>query len=149
MTKEEILNYITSTPENANRRVLSDMLDELVNSSGSGGGSSFFVAKIIADSNWENFTFDKTFEELLAAVNSFTPVFGYIGNETDGYAPISLASIFTYNDDAGAHGQASFVSMTILGGGPEPSYLYESAYIISIDNTVTFLGKEFTLTPKT
>lgn len=35
MTKEDILNYVMDTPENTNRMVLNDMIDELVNSSGS------------------------------------------------------------------------------------------------------------------
>ena len=38
MTKEEILDYITNTPENANRRVLSDMIDELQSGGGGVGG---------------------------------------------------------------------------------------------------------------
>ena len=37
MTKEEILNYVMDTPNNTNRMVLGDMIDELVNSSSSGG----------------------------------------------------------------------------------------------------------------
>ena len=36
MTKEDILNYVMNSPENTNRMVLSDMLDEF-NSSGGGG----------------------------------------------------------------------------------------------------------------
>ena len=41
MTKEEILDYVMDTPENTNRMVLSDMLDEF--SSGSGSGSVLIV----------------------------------------------------------------------------------------------------------
>ena len=43
MTKEEILNYVMDTPDNTNRRVLSDMLDEFTSSSGGGGIFTFEI----------------------------------------------------------------------------------------------------------
>lgn len=66
MTKEEILDYITSTPENTNRRVLSDMIDELVNSS-SGGFGDIVVVKCPITIEGDVWTATKTAGELWAA----------------------------------------------------------------------------------
>ena len=43
MTKEEILDYVMSTPENTNRAVLSDMLDQFNNNA---GGSSALIVEM-------------------------------------------------------------------------------------------------------
>jgi hypothetical protein len=43
MTKEEILEYVMNTPENTNRMVLSDMIDELANSDDKGGSSTLIA----------------------------------------------------------------------------------------------------------
>lgn len=40
MTNEDILNYVTETPGNTNRAVLSSMLNQLSSNNGGGGGSS-------------------------------------------------------------------------------------------------------------
>ena len=134
----------TPDPKDSTTKTIDKIAD---NVSGGGGGSSVLIAKITADENWENYTCDKTFEELLAANDSFTPVIGYIGNETDGYATIDFRGAFVY--DSGSRGQASFRNTTILGGGPEPNYLNETVITIDIENTVTSSEKNFTLTPKT
>ena len=42
MTKEEIVKYITSSPENTNPNVLEGMLDQL----GGGGSSDYSIAKV-------------------------------------------------------------------------------------------------------
>ena len=43
MTKEEILDYVMNTPDNTNRMVLNDMLDEFSNGFPSSGASSIIV----------------------------------------------------------------------------------------------------------
>lgn len=72
MTKEEILNYVMNTPENTNRMVLNDMLDKLVNSSGS--GSDIFDVLFTLGTDEETgdgmVTCDQTFEEVAAAINA-------------------------------------------------------------------------------
>ena len=62
MTKEEILDYVVNSPENTNRMVLSDMLNELVSSSGGG----VTVVHYSGDAGH----LDITAEELLAAAKS-------------------------------------------------------------------------------
>lgn len=70
MTKEEILDYILQTPENTNRRVLSDMLDEF-SSGGSGGNSDIFIVTYTDDENDEGtLTCDKTLAEITAAMEA-------------------------------------------------------------------------------
>lgn len=61
MTKEEILDYVVNSPENTNRRVLNDMIDELVNSS-SGGGLQTIKPTISAfvDGQLPDGTYDST-----------------------------------------------------------------------------------------
>lgn len=63
MTKEEILDYITSTPENTNRRVLSDMLDEF----NSGGGGGALIVEVDGDLS-SGFFLNKTAGEIINAL---------------------------------------------------------------------------------
>lgn len=70
MTKEEILEYVMNTPENTNRLVLNDMLNELINSSG--GSSDYFDLQINllhdeTKSSGYDFECDKTYAEIAAA----------------------------------------------------------------------------------
>jgi hypothetical protein len=71
MTKEEILDYITSTPENANRRVLSDMIDELISSSG-GGGSSLVPVTLTAGFGGLNITATVSASEVMEGLANGT-----------------------------------------------------------------------------
>jgi len=65
MTKEEILNYVMDTPENTNRMVLSDMLDEF----NTGGGSDGICLIVISpDPDTGNPVADKTFTEAIEAL---------------------------------------------------------------------------------
>ena len=61
MTKEEIVKYVTSSPENTNPNVLEGMLDELLNSK---GGDSVFIVNLQDD------TLDKRWAEIKAASES-------------------------------------------------------------------------------
>lgn len=51
MTIQEILDYITKTPENANVNVLSGMLDELTSGGGSEGGGDITVEALSVTEN--------------------------------------------------------------------------------------------------
>ena len=69
MTKEDILDYVMNTPNNTNRMVLSDMLDEF--NSGSGGG-----VFLIVEGN--NYTLNKTWKEIYdAATSGLVPIIQY------------------------------------------------------------------------
>lgn len=68
MTKEEILDYVSQTPENTNRMVLSDMLDEFSSGSSSGG----LVVHETESSGV--YTLDKTWKEIYDAMAEGTPV---------------------------------------------------------------------------
>lgn len=65
MTKEEILDYVVNSPENTNRRVLNDMIDELMSSSGGGGGLI-----ISAQESGVTVTLEKTWAEINAAFSA-------------------------------------------------------------------------------
>ena len=67
MTKEEILDYVMNSPENTNRRVLSDMLNELTNSSG--GGPTVRIVDIVwDDSSGEPTGLSMSYNDILDAV---------------------------------------------------------------------------------
>lgn len=61
MTKEEILNYVMDTPENTNRMVLNDMLDEF-NSSGS--DMNALIVHVVQDAAYAGPRLDKTWQEI-------------------------------------------------------------------------------------
>ena len=82
MTKENILDYVMNSPENTNRMVLSDMLDELVNSS----SGSVLITQMV-----DGYT-DKTTSEIKAAFLSGTNV---LWNDIDNYR---LLTRFTENE---------------------------------------------------
>jgi hypothetical protein len=65
MTKKDILDYVMNSPENTNRMVLNDMINELVNSSS--GASVFTVTFTPTNEDWTAFTADKTIDEIKAA----------------------------------------------------------------------------------
>lgn len=82
MTKKEIFDYIKHTPYNTNFNILDSMLNELV--SGEGGNNFMTVnftgeGVVSQESNLieaNNLEADKTIEEILAAYEAGTPVFG-------------------------------------------------------------------------
>lgn len=75
MTKNEILNYVMTTPENVNRQVLGYMLDEL---EGEGGGGStvdvFYINFSLEGSN--TIVMDKTMEEIGEAFEQGKLIYG-------------------------------------------------------------------------
>ena len=77
MDKNDILNYVTETPGNTNRAVLSGMLDSM-----SGGGESeMFMVTITPDSHIGSVTsgtMDKTYDEIVEANESGKFIFAFI-----------------------------------------------------------------------
>ena len=75
MTKNEILNYVMTTPENVNRQVLRYMLNEL---EGEGGGGStvdvFYINFSLEGSN--TIVMDKTMEEIGEAFEQGKLIYG-------------------------------------------------------------------------
>ena len=99
MTKEEILDYVMNTPENTNRMVLSDMLDELQTGGGSGG--------LVVETEWEapeyldNAYFKSTTlgTDLRAAIMSGQHVIVHIpGNESYGAPEVYFTPILQLKD---------------------------------------------------
>ena len=83
MTIQEIINYITHTPENTNPSILKDMLKQISGNSGSDDMYQNFINNIVFipvnkttiyyeeyDENWNIYTIDYSIEELLAQYNS-------------------------------------------------------------------------------
>lgn len=73
MTKEEILDYVMNSPENTNRMVLNDMLNQLSSSNTSG-----LIVIITYNNDNNTYTMDKTPEEIFAAYDNFLPVRAYV-----------------------------------------------------------------------
>ena len=129
MTKEEILDYITSTPENANGRVLSDMLNELVNSSGGGGSSP-----LIEEFTWSGSGYDMGYystddvDDIFAAYDSGrTVIFHFTPDENYSYsfpeAYITLVG-HCYDDNENPFPLLSTGDFSI-NGGPASHYLVQ------------------------
>ena len=102
MTKEEILNYVMDTPENTNRAVLNDMLNELQTS---GGATAFTVTFTPTDADWTTFTADKTLAEVLAAYEAGSIINGRYGTEDTGYTQLEL--------DGAGNGYAVFEHISV------------------------------------
>lgn len=79
MTKEDILDYVINTPNNTNRMVLSDMLDEF-NSNSGGGGADILVVHLNEDEETGNLSIDKTHAELYAAQMAGKPILATSNN---------------------------------------------------------------------
>lgn len=109
MTKEEILDYVMNSPENTNRVVLSDMLNELVNSSTGGGG---LVVNLSEDG-----VFDKTWKEIYDVISAGASVFLKYPDDTDPQFGIEkkmepVASIF---HDTGTETSKQYVVQNLTG----------------------------------
>ena len=82
MTKEEILDYVMNSPENTNRMVLNDMLNELQ----TGGGGATVV-----HCNWDTGILDMTAEELLTAAKSSFTVLVFASDTEESAMPLVSA----------------------------------------------------------
>jgi len=71
MSKEDIINYVMTTPGNPNRAVLSGMLDSIADA---GGGNDFIVNFTTNDGM--NYTADKTYTEISDALVGGKNVWG-------------------------------------------------------------------------
>ena len=67
MDKNDILNYVTETPGNTNRAVLSGMLDSM---SGGGAAQSQIVVKLLEQVDNYGFSTDKSFSEVVEFINN-------------------------------------------------------------------------------
>ena len=63
MDKDTILDYVTETPGNTNRAVLSGMLDSM-----DSGGNEMLVVGLIAQTGNYDFTTDKTYDEIAESI---------------------------------------------------------------------------------
>lgn len=135
MTKEEILDYVMNTPNNTNRMVLNDIIDELVNSS-SGGASVFTVTFTPTNEEWTAFTADKTIDEIEAAYEEGAIIQGRYGTENDMYTMINLDYI--------GGGLASFKNIAVYDNNP-PNLIYLKLGVYS--GGVNCFNYAFELTP--
>jgi hypothetical protein len=84
MTKEEILDYVTNTPENTNRLVLNDMIDELINAAPSGSGATIVpLTKSGGGGGAISYTSTVDAQTLWAAANSGPVIFKVTATEAD------------------------------------------------------------------
>ena len=80
MTKDEILDYATQSPQNTNRAVLSGMLNALVGSEGGGGVLAVLSGYIYIEEDDDYVTrLNKTWQEIYDALSAGIPVFVYTG----------------------------------------------------------------------
>lgn len=66
MTKQEIINYVMTTPSNPNKAVLEGMLDDVANA----GGGTLRVNIASSDQTEGTITYDKTWQEVHDALES-------------------------------------------------------------------------------
>lgn len=93
MTKEEILDYVMNTPENTNRMVLNDMLNEF-NSNNDGNTSVLIIH--IGTEDGHTYAFDKTAGEIIEAM----PL-TYIVYEDDDAMTYKWIHSYEYTDGIG------------------------------------------------
>ena len=100
MTKKDIINYVTETPQNTNPAILNTMLDQL--SSGGGGGVEPLIVKE-GETIGSTTYLDKTFGEIIDAFKAKRPVYYYREQEYDydiayDYDPIVKVQAY-FNDE--------------------------------------------------
>ncbi len=87
---DEIINYVTNTPENTNPNVLKSMLTGI---SSSGGYTPFIIT-------YDGESFDKTFEEIITAKNAKIPIYFIDMNEYgDDGTPFPVFKVVYYEGD--------------------------------------------------
>lgn len=121
MDKETILDYVMNTPENTNRMVLSDMLDELQTGSSS-GGSSLITVTINKNGSNPSISADEVIEglynglryELIATDEYDTPIiFGELRlMQTSGSDNVTA---FAIAPTSGAQGGDTRLSVALAG----------------------------------
>jgi hypothetical protein len=122
MTKEEILEYVLNTPENTNRMVLSDMLDEF--SSGSGGGAEPLSVEVTITGTVA--TMDTTITEIAEALAAGTPVVISIPNGADylsqGYSVVSAVAYYDGDPTTVYFVMGSYVNEWLANADGYPEY---------------------------
>lgn len=81
MGKQEVINYVMNTPHNTNPAILKQMLDEV------DGGNDFIVKLIQTESPR---VADKSFNEILNALQSGKNVYAYFETDPDGGRSVAV-----------------------------------------------------------
>lgn len=128
MTKNEIMDYVTETPHNINKNILGQKLDQYASQSGGGG---VFVVRAAGYAN-SDVEIDKTFDEILTAVNSGAVVVAdwCVGDSFEADTHRSFTTVFV---------NSSYVSFTNVeysnGMGMNDSSLYYQQLYIKPNGT--------------
>lgn len=70
MTKQDIINYVMTTPHNTNKAILNDMLDQMINDSGSGSDFDIQVITIPVTHNIpEGAVIDHAYGDMTLLIN--------------------------------------------------------------------------------
>lgn len=138
MEKQDILDYVSKTPENANVNVLSGMLDELTSGGGGeGGGDSDFS---IANVTFACSVSDKQYTVTLPHVISDRIVFEHIivpGNTTTPLQIPLYKGMFEIDMQTNPFSNIDGESMPVTTGGVS---LTEDGLFITGDGTFTAVG---------
>lgn len=166
MSQENILDYLRQTPHNTNVNVVKGMIGNTGSSlpevnaddngkvltvvqgqwdKADGGGGSGFTIKFTTSDNGNTYTADKSYEETLAACESFTPINAYIVSENNsnsiqytGYRkPMIIA------EDNIIPGGIWFASISV---GISDSYMEATSVALMSDDSVVVTLGEFSLT---
>lgn len=88
MSKEDVINYVMTTPSNPNKAVLSGMLDGIASTSG--GGTPLLVNAVYDGEG--KYDLDKTFGEIRNAFNSgrIVVITKDLSNKTSSHINVSL-----------------------------------------------------------
>lgn len=150
MEKQDILDYVSKTPENINVNVLGGMLDELASGGGGSAEPFFFVAEMkgLDPESGEPIIEETsiTYNDLISKINSGCPIYGHMivpleyqsmtMGTVDGISPL-MAAVHYYDPVSNTHtyevnlGQMTFhansptevLSMHESGGGGDtPNY---------------------------
>lgn len=80
MSKEDIIDYVMTTPSNPNKTVLEGMLDSIAEAGG--GSAAPLIVNVSYNEADQQFYMDKTFGEIRTAFESARPVIVYDGTDT-------------------------------------------------------------------
>ena len=129
MTKQEIIDYVTTTPQNTNRRILAQQLDSL-----DGGGSGGLHVTISYDQGAGVHSASHTVEEIYEAVKT-GPVTGvYISDGSESRKMLTLSSVRVSSYDSD-NNSATFFCPAV--GRNSTDFTCCEAYVIDADGDVT------------
>ena len=137
MDKDTILDYVTETPGNTNRAVLSGMLDSM-----SGGGSSSSVIQLIFDSHRQQVGTNYTGAELLSMSRqqAYIPIQAHIQEENAGST--TLASSVWIGEARNDYGSKIGLSLIFITKGTgNVQFNAKEYYIPNNDTAIQYLRK--------